>query len=487
MVGIPICANAQTYFNKNFHDTDLNANNLIADIILNNDTIVAFTMERKLGSKMVIGVVNFNLYAEIQKNKKYNFDTIDSYWSDGNSNLIVENNIYSCINLQKPSQIFKSYLAKFELNGDTVWIRDINNPSFERNQISKSLKTSNNKIVISSVPSKFDSTINLYTSQIGLTCYDTDAIVNWHHEYGYPQISEEIKVMRETFDNGYYLGGKLYPLQSNSNFYLIKTDSLGNMLWQRTWGSIYNDCISDILEMPNGNLLVCGLKSEETNGFDFRRAYLAMLSSDGSQVLWQRTFFGLDVFNAFDTEFSKIFKNSDGTFHIWGNEVNYQADITRPLLMSFSSNFDSLDVKYYSYWNGSGAQNYLRDVVRMPDNGYMACGFGWDDNSNEDGWLLRVDSNGCANVNCTPLNISKSNASTFQIYPNPANDKLQVSSDETIKQCLFYDISGKVIMTIDSFQGSRNIDVSNLSDGLYLLKIQFANGEERSKKISIVH
>jgi hypothetical protein len=189
--------------------------------------------------------------------------------------------------------------------------------------------------------------------------------------------------------------------------------------------------------------------------------------------------------NAYVT-FTRIFPNSVDTYDVWGNEQN--GTIIRPFLLKLNSNFDSIDFHYYSYWNeGFQPVNVLRDIVRLPDSGYVACGFGWDQYSGQDAWLLRIDKDGCANVNCTPLNVTKNNASNFQIYPNPANDKLQVSSDESIKQCLFYDISGKVIMNIDSFQGSRNIDVSNLSDGLYLLKIQFANGEERSKKISIVH
>jgi hypothetical protein len=213
------------------------------------------------------------------------------------------------------------------------------------------------------------------------------------------------------------------------------------------------------------------------------RACVTIMNNNASQQLSQQLY--LNSLNAY-VSLTKIFPNNNGSFDVWGYEQN--GKITRPFLLKLNNNFDSVDFHYYSYWNeGFQPVNVLRDIVRLPDSGYVACGFGWDQNSNKDAWLLRIDKDGCANVNCTPLNISKNNANTFQIYPNPANDKLQVSSDESIKQCLFYDISGKVIMNIDSFQGSKNIDVSNLSDGLYLLKIQFTNGEGRSKKICIVH
>ena len=125
-----------------------------------------------------------------------------------------------------------------------------------------------------------------------------------------------------------------------------------------------------------------------------------------------------------------------------------------------------------------GAQNYIRDIVKMPDQGYVACGFGWDNNSDQDGWLLRIDSDGCANVNCTPLAIQENKNNIINdvaIYPNPATDKIYIKTkpNEVIKSIRLFDISGT---SIKAQITGNEIDVSMLANGLYIIEITNAQG-----------
>ena len=60
------------------------------------------------------------------------------------------------------------------------------------------------------------------------------------------------------------------------------------------------------------------------------------------------------------------------------------------------------------------------------------------------------------------------------VYPNPANDFLNISSSENTKLTM-YDMQGKLVRTMDITSSQTQIDVSDLSRGTYSLVFE-ANG-----------
>jgi len=473
---------AQYYINQSYDYANTNTHNAFDCLKIYHDTVFCIGGNQNDSNLLDINVYLVNLSSgnlmdlKTYKSPKYTF-----YNGGFGSNISeIKNSIYIFGTRQKmANDSADALLYKYSKAGDSITTKVfVDSTSIAISFFQSLLKGGN--LFTDGYLISFDSLHNHKTSQIFIIKMDTLGNIIFKNDYGYIHSIETISYFKQSHDGGFFLIGSVRDEGQWLQNYLVKTDSLGNMLWQRKWGSVYDDELYDLLELSNGNLLLTGYTSTDIM---MPRACVTIMNSNATQQVRQQFYLGSTFTNV---TLTKVFANNNGTFDIWGNEQN--GTIIRPFLLKLNSNFDSIDFHYYSYWNeGFQPVNVLRDIVRLPDSGYVACGFGWDQYSGQDAWLLRIDKDGCANVNCTPLNISKNNANTFQIYPNPAHEILQVSSDETIKQCLFYDISGKVIMTIDSFQGSRNIDVSNLSDGLYLLKIQFANGEERSKKISIVH
>ncbi len=63
--------------------------------------------------------------------------------------------------------------------------------------------------------------------------------------------------------------------------------------------------------------------------------------------------------------------------------------------------------------------------------------------------------------------------STFEIYPNPAEDKLHIDSKVSISDMFILDINGRQLKHLASEENQRSsiIDVSNLEAGIYFLKI----------------
>lgn len=67
----------------------------------------------------------------------------------------------------------------------------------------------------------------------------------------------------------------------------------------------------------------------------------------------------------------------------------------------------------------------------------------------------------------------------FNIYPNPANDMLNIEADVEIEKVLIYDVYGKTqnIKNSESQKFDNTVDISDLNSGVYFIKITTDKGE----------
>ncbi|AZA76363.1 T9SS C-terminal target domain-containing protein [Chryseobacterium sp. G0186] len=68
----------------------------------------------------------------------------------------------------------------------------------------------------------------------------------------------------------------------------------------------------------------------------------------------------------------------------------------------------------------------------------------------------------------------------ISVYPNPSADFITVTSKEEIKKVTVTSLDGKTVLSAGS---SRNIDISGLPKGVYILQGEFRNGQLISRKI----
>jgi len=60
----------------------------------------------------------------------------------------------------------------------------------------------------------------------------------------------------------------------------------------------------------------------------------------------------------------------------------------------------------------------------------------------------------------------------FAFYPNPAKDNLRLSSAKPIENVQLYNILGQQVLNKDVNESKPNINVSNLSKGVYIMKVK---------------
>jgi hypothetical protein len=76
--------------------------------------------------------------------------------------------------------------------------------------------------------------------------------------------------------------------------------------------------------------------------------------------------------------------------------------------------------------------------------------------------------------------------SSINIYPNPAKDNFEISSLEIINSISIYDAVGIKFLEKSINSSKASINISSLSNGMYIVIIEYQNGTSISKKLNIV-
>jgi hypothetical protein len=79
------------------------------------------------------------------------------------------------------------------------------------------------------------------------------------------------------------------------------------------------------------------------------------------------------------------------------------------------------------------------------------------------------------------LSTDKNNLENFKVYPNPTANKLYLNSRKAIKKISLFNIVGEKILSFNSDQ--KEINISNFSKGIYILRIQFKDHKSLVRKI----
>lgn len=190
-----------------------------------------------------------------------------------------------------------------------------------------------------------------YTNKTDTAGYDvvlikTDSVGNllWQHYYGGTDwdFGNDVTIAA---DSNYLVCGSTYSYGAgNTDMYLLKINTQGNTLWTRTFGGEYEDVATSIDVCKNGDILVAGFtKSFGAGNYD---ALLVRYDSAGNE-LWHKTYG--------DTAVEKIYSVRE----------NYNKDI---VMGGYTSSFGAGgDDFYLIYADSLGAQKWYQ-AVGGPDD-----------------------------------------------------------------------------------------------------------------------
>ncbi len=166
-----------------------------------------------------------------------------------------------------------------------------------------------------------------------------------------------------TNDRGYAAVGSTFSYGSGDyDVYLLKLDSLGDTLWVRTYGGSRTDIGHDLQATADGGFVVVGT----TTSFGRGKEDVYVLRTDSlGNLLWSRTYGG-----AATDEGWSIRATYDGGFIIGGSTSSSGAGYADLYLLKISAAGDSLWSR--AYGGPGGESGYA--VRQTRDSGFIAVG-----------------------------------------------------------------------------------------------------------------
>lgn len=142
------------------------------------------------------------------------------------------------------------------------------------------------------------------------------------------------------------------------------------------------------------------------------------------------------------------------------------------------STTDGCTAEHYVYENGTNGvevEHYkiINGGHTWPGAPVVVGTTNYDFNASKKIWqfFAQYDING----KITPTAITEKSLSNVAIYPNPVSNHLNIENVGIIEGITILDLTGKVLM--NKTINTKRIDVSNLSIGIYFLKIKTKNSE----------
>jgi hypothetical protein len=213
-------------------------------------------------------------------------------------------------------------------------------------------------------------------------------------------------------------GDKTEDSQGFQDYWVLKLDSTGNIIWQNTIGGASGDIPLTVLETSDGGYFISGsslsnISGDKTdNTFEDSQSFWILKLNSVGIIEWQN-----DIDGSLGERLPKAIQNNDGSFMICGqSSSNISGDKTE---------------------NSRGEADFW--IIKH------AATLGLEEN---------------------PFN------TTITLYPNPTKNILQLNTqDKTIDQVNIYTMTGSKVLQLDVDTISPSIDVSSLALGVYYAQL----------------
>lgn len=366
------------------------------------------------------------------------------------------------------------FLMKIDVNGDTLW-RKLYNTIFEVARCNDMITTNDGGFILAGYRT-IGTTLNDYY----LIKVDSDGNIMWTKQYG-GEFSDVANSIQQTTDGGYIVCGNTDISSSGTDIWLTKTDQWGDTLWTKTFGTSLNEYGIDVKQTNDEGFILSGTIENIT------KLWLIKTDTNGDTV-WTKKYNYQIATNRYPKQGNSIIETEDSGFLIAGfSGINNSAGSKDIYLIRTNGMGDTLWTKSFS---GLNVPDEATSVSQIDDGGFVVVGYSTDPvSARSDVWIARISSDATG----VERSVS-SNPDGFELeqnYPNPFNPSTKISWQSSVgswQSLKVYDILGKEIATlVDSYKPAGNYEVnfnaSNLPSGVYFYTINSGSFTQTKKML----
>jgi hypothetical protein len=317
--------------------------------------------------------------------------------------------------------------------------------------------------------------------------------------------------IKQTADGGVVFAGVTYSNDGDVTGYhpspgaqgdawVVKTDSAGNIQWQKCFGGSKDDGASAIIQTIDGGYLFGGA-ANSTDGdvaglhpsiLDYPDAWVVKLDGFGN-LQWQHCYGGSDA-----DVFYSVNQTMDGGYILGGQTESMDGDVTGNHYYDlWLVKIDTSSAIMWQKCLGGSSLERTGIVRQTPDSGFIITGSTLSNNGDVSGlhdpgagfsdcWVVKLGPD-------TILGISDiiNEMVSISINPNPAKEYFKVRSQLMPKQKAWFvlmDFFGRTIMEaeLNSVTTELMVQTDNFADGLYLWSLLLGDKKVQTGRIAVI-
>ncbi|MFH1319877.1 MAG: S8 family serine peptidase [Bacteroidota bacterium] len=310
---------------------------------------------------------------------------------------------------------------------------------------------------------------------------DSLGVTQWSYSYGLSG-ADYPRVIQQTNDGGYIVGGVTSSMGAgSSDFSMFKVDATGNLLWTKSYGNSANDFLHLIEVTSDGGFILSGYRRDYTVAS--REAYLIKTDSIGN-VQWSKTYSGPQweqADNVIQTDNGYLITSYTNSYGAGGMDIMLvNVDNNGNIIWSktYGGTFedkglDAVQIPgegYYiigntqSYGNG-GTDLYLMKIDTI---GNLITAIAIGDSGDDDAWTasnnVRLTANGNLIISGWTDSYGAGNNDVYVIKSDPVGEILctDISQTPTINNITLTVVNNTPVVSTNSFsQNTAAIQVTN--------------------------
>lgn len=206
---------------------------------------------------------------------------------------------------------------------------------------------------------------------------DSTGNTEWNKTFFSGEGDDRASSTIQTNDGGYAIVGTMAGVHQPNRYWLIKTNSIGNKLWEQGYGDTGLDSAFSGILINDGGYAIIGKSG-------FSDSLIIKTDSSGN-MQWNQSYRGI-------TEIHSILQTSDGAYTLVGSIDNSVSDF-------WLARTDTLGNMQWNRTYGGTGDSYAASLIQTSDGGYALIG-NTDLNSSIpvaggfDIWVVRTDSQG---------------------------------------------------------------------------------------------
>ncbi len=394
------------------------------------------------------------------------------------------------------------WILKLDINGSILWQKTIggDQPDF----LTSINKTADGGYILggsssSNISGEKTEGARQFTMDYWIVKLDGMGNIQWQKTIG-GNAADWLYTVVQTSDLGYIVGGysqsnasfeKTEDARGLSDYWVLKLDQVGNIIWQRTLGGTGQDILYSVFENYLGQYVLSGASSSDISGEKTENSrglqdyWIVTLNPEGS-IVWQKTIGGSEgeePYASIEMTNHNIAVTGTSRSGISGEKTEESRGSSDGWLVVLSETGQLLGQKTL----GGELADDIQAISETPDGNLMlAClslsGISGDktdyNRGGSDYWLVKT--------NTQFLGVSEKTIYDFSLYPNPASQTVHIASSDKISKVTVKDILGNekpVIMqcAIDSV----DVDISGFSSGIYFVTLSTASDKAVTRKLIV--